>query len=121
MDWRIQIRWFGKALAMAEEKREAMCLGILNGVRWVNELQRCLGGRRRMVNGVFGVAEKWGKGRSFVEQDKASAVQCRRSVVFSNILTAFPPLQAICTGQQHSTAKSTLEQVVPRLHFKGFR
>ncbi len=74
-----------------------------------------------MVNGVFGVAEKWGKGRSFVEQDKASAVQCRRSVVFSNILTAFPPLQAICTGQQHSTAKSTLEQVVPRLHFKGFR
>ena len=41
------------------------------------EVRRFGGSGGRALNGVFGVAEKWGKGRSFVEQDKASAVQCR--------------------------------------------
>ncbi len=85
------------------------------------ELQRFRAGGRRALSGVFGVAKEWGKGRSFVEQDKASAVQCRRSAVFSNILTAFPPLQSILVGQLHSTAKSASERVVPRLHFECFR
>ncbi|MGH7841411.1 MAG: conjugative transfer signal peptidase TraF [Candidatus Binataceae bacterium] len=70
---------------------------------------------------VLGVGNKWGNGRSFVEQDKASAVQCRRSAGFSNIRTAFPPLQGIRIGQLHSTAKSTSEPVAPGLHFKRFR
>ena len=85
------------------------------------ELQRFGAGGRVALNGVFGVAEKWGKVRSFVEQDKASAVPCRRSAVFSNIRTAFPPLESILAGQRYSTAKSVSEQVFPRLHFKGFR
>jgi len=66
------------------------------------------------------VAEKWGEGRSFVEQDKASAVQCRRSVVFSNLLTAFPPLHGTWTGQRHSTAKSTFKRILTKLHLEGF-
>lgn len=72
------------------------------------------------LNGGFGVTEKWGEGRLFVEQDKASAVQCRRSVVFSNLLTAFPPLQGIWSGQRHSTAKIASERVVPWLDFECF-
>lgn len=85
------------------------------------ELQRSDGGGRRVLNGAFGMAEKWGRGRSFVEQDKASAVQCRRSAVFSNIVTAFPPLQGIRTGQLYSTAKSALGPAHRRLRFEGFR
>jgi conjugative transfer signal peptidase TraF len=70
---------------------------------------------------VFGVVKEWGKGRSFVEQDKASAVQCRRSSVFSKLLTAFPPLESILFGQLYSTAKIALEPVVPKLYFERFR
>lgn len=85
------------------------------------ELQRSRAGGRRVLSGAFGVVKEWGKGRSFVEQDKASAVQCRRSVVFSNIRTAFPPLQSTLVCQLYSAAKMVSERVVPRLHFKGFR
>lgn len=85
------------------------------------ELQRSCAGGRRVLNGAFGVVREWGKGRSFVEQDKASAVQCRRSPVFSNILTPFPPLESILVGQLHSTAKIASEPIVPRLHFECFR
>ena len=85
------------------------------------EVQRFGVGRGRALNGFFGEAEKWGKDRSFVEQDKASAVQYRRSAVFSNTPKAFPPLRNIWSGQRHSTAKSAFEQVIPRLHFKSFR
>jgi conjugative transfer signal peptidase TraF len=84
------------------------------------ELQRSRAGGQGDLNAVFGEAEKWGKGCSFVEQDKASAVQCRRSVVFSNFRTAFPPLQGIWSGQRHSTAKIASERFVPRLHFERF-
>ncbi len=65
--------------------------------------------------------KEWGKGRSFVEQDKASAVQCRRSSVFSKLLTPFPPLESILVGQLYSTAKIASERVVPRPHFERFR
>jgi conjugative transfer signal peptidase TraF len=85
------------------------------------ELQRSREGGRSGLSGVFGGVREWGKGCSFVEQDKASAVQCRRSSVFSKLLTAFPPLQSIGSGQRHSAAKSTSLPVLPRLHFKGFR
>lgn len=106
---------------MGGEKREAMRFGILNGVRSMIEVQRFRVERRRGLNGSFGGAEKWGKGRSFVEQDKASAVQCRRSGPFSNILTPFPPLESILVGQLYSTAKIASERVVPRPHFEHFR
>ena len=76
---------------------------------------------RRALSGVFGVVKEWGKGRSFVEQDKASAVQCRRSSVFSKLLTAFPPLERILVGQLYSTAKIASGRVVPRPHFEHFR
>ena len=85
------------------------------------ELQRSRSGGRRVLSDVFGVVKEWGKGRSFVEQDKASAVQCRRSSVFSKLLTAFPPLQSILVGQLYSTAKIASERVVPSLHFECFR
>ncbi len=85
------------------------------------ELQRFRAGGRRALSCVFGVVKKWGEGRSFVEQDKASAVQCRRSGAFSNILTPFPPLESILVGQLYSTAKIASEPVVPRLHFECFR
>ena len=85
------------------------------------ELQRFRAGGRRALSGVFGVVKEWGKGRSFVEQDKASAVQCRRSGAFSNILTAFPPLENILVGQLYSTAKVAPEPIVPRPHFEHFR
>src|SRR5260370_29783347 len=85
------------------------------------ELLRSGAGGRRALNGVFGMAEKWGKGCSFVEQDKASAVQCRRSSVFSKLLTAFPPLESILVGQLYSTAKIASERVVPRPDFEHFR
>jgi conjugative transfer signal peptidase TraF len=85
------------------------------------ELQRSRAGGRSALSGVFGGVKKWGKGRSFVEQDKASAVQCRRSSVFSKLLTAFPPLESILAGQLCSTAKIASEQVVPRPHFGHFR
>jgi len=97
-----------------------MCVRVRNGVGSVIEVLRSAAGGRRALSAAFGVVKEWGKGRSFVEQDKASAVQCRRSVVFSNLLTAFPPLQGIWSGQRHSTAKSTLDQVVSRLHFECF-
>jgi conjugative transfer signal peptidase TraF len=78
-------------------------------------------GGRRALSGVFGVVREWGKGRSFVEQDKASAVQCRRSSVFSKLLTPFPPLESILVGQLYSTAKIASERVVRRPHFEHFR
>ena len=70
---------------------------------------------------MSGVLKEWGKGRWFVEQDKASAVPCRRSSVFSKLLTAFPPPESILVGQLYSTAKVASERVVPRLPFKCFR
>jgi conjugative transfer signal peptidase TraF len=85
------------------------------------ELLRFAVGGRRALSGVFGVVKEWGKGRSFVEQDKASAVQCRRSSVFSKLLTAFPPLESILVGQLYSTAKIASERVVPRPYFEHFR
>ena len=118
---RIQIGWFPAALLMVRAKREAMRVGVSDGVRSVIELQRFRAGGRRALSGVFGVVKKWGKGRSFVEQDKASAVQCRRSAVFSNLLTAFPPLESILVGQLYSTAKIASEPTVPRLHFECLR
>ena len=84
------------------------------------ELHRSRTGGRRVLSDVPGVVKEWGKGRSFVEQDKASAVQCRRSVVFSNFRTAFPPLESILVGQLYSTVKVASERVVPRLHFECF-
>jgi conjugative transfer signal peptidase TraF len=75
----------------------------------------------RGLSAVFGEVKEWGKGRSFVEQDKASAVQCRRSSVFSKLLTAFPPLESILVGQLYSTAKVASQPVVPKLHFEHFR
>jgi conjugative transfer signal peptidase TraF len=85
------------------------------------ELQRFRARGRRALSGVFGVVKEWGKGRSFVEQDKASAVQCRRFSVFSKLLTAFPPLESILVRQLYSAAKIASERVVPRLHFECFR
>ncbi len=85
------------------------------------ELQGFCAGGRRVLIGVFGVVKEWGKGRSFVEQDKASAVQCRRSFVFSKLLTAFPPLESILASQLHSTAKIASKPLVTRLHFGCFR
>jgi conjugative transfer signal peptidase TraF len=85
------------------------------------ELQRYRAGGRSGLSGVFGGVKEWGKGRSFVEQDKASAVQCRRSSVFSKLLTAFPPLESILVGQLYSTAKVASQPVVPKLHFEHFR
>jgi len=106
---------------MVREEREAMRVGVQAGVQSMIELQRSRAGGQGALNPLLGEAEKWGKGRSFVEQDKASAVQCRRSVVFSNIRTAFPPLQGTSRRQRHSTVKSTLDQVVSRLQFESFR
>ena len=105
---------------MVREKPEAMGLRVAEGMRPVIELQRFSGVGQGVLHALFGVAEKWGKGRWFVEQDKASAVQCRGSVVFSNILTPFPPLESVPVGQLHSTAKSVSEPVFSRLHFKCF-
>jgi len=85
------------------------------------EVQRFPAGGRRALSPEFGVVAKWGKGRSFVEQDKASAVQYRRCAVFSNLLTTFPPLESILVGQLYSTAKSASEPTAPRLHFEGLR
>ena len=98
-----------------------MRVGVGDGMRSKVELLRFAVGGRRGLSAVFGVVKEWGKGRLFVEQDKASAVQCRRSVVFSNVLTAFPPLESILVGQLYSTAKIASERVVPRLHFERFR
>jgi conjugative transfer signal peptidase TraF len=106
---------------MVRAKREGTVVGVLHGVAFMIEVQTSGASGRSGLSGVFGVAEKWGKGRSFVEQDKASAVQCRRSAAFSNTLTAFPPLQSIGSGQRHSAAKSTSEQVIPTVHSKSFR
>ena len=106
---------------MVKAEREAMRVGVQAGVESMIDLQRSHAGGRGALNAVFGEAERRGKGRSFVEQDKASAVQCRRSVVFSNIRTAFPPLQGTSGGQRHSKAKSTIDQVVPRPQFERFQ
>jgi conjugative transfer signal peptidase TraF len=106
---------------MVRAKREAMRVGVSDGVRSVIELQTFRAGGRRVLSDVFGVVKEWGKGRSFVEQDKASAVRCRSSVVFSNVRTAFPPLKGIRKEQLYSTAKISSKPVVPRLQFKRFR
>ena len=98
-----------------------MCVGVRDGMRSKIELLRFAVGGRRGLSAVFGVVKEWGKGRSFVEQDKASAVQCRRSSVFSKLLTAFPPLESNQVGQLYSTAKIASERVVPRPHFECFR
>jgi hypothetical protein len=105
---------------MVRAECEEMCVGVRDRVGSVIGLLRSGAGGRRALSAVLGGAKEWGKGRSFVEQDKASAVQCRRSVVFSNFRTAFPPLQGIWSGQRHSTAKIASERVVPRLHFECF-
>jgi conjugative transfer signal peptidase TraF len=98
-----------------------MRVGVPDGVRLMIELQRFRAGGRRVLSCVFGVVKKWGEGRSFVEQDKASAVQCRRSSVFSKLLTPFPPLESILVGQLYSAAKIASERVTSRLHFECFR
>lgn len=98
-----------------------MCVGVRDGMRSKSELLRFAAGGRRALSAVFGVVKEWGKGRSFVAQDKASAVQCRRSSVFSKLLTAFPPLESILASQLYSTAKIASKRVVPRLHFEHFR
>jgi hypothetical protein len=119
-DWHIQIGRCPPALLMLRAECEEMCVGVRDRVGSVIGLLRSGAGGRRALSAVLGGAKEWGKGRSFVEQDKASAVQCRRSVVFSNFRTAFPPLQGIWSGQRHSTAKIASERVVPRLHFECF-
>ena len=106
---------------MVRAEREAMRVGVQRGVQSMIDLQRSRTAGQGAPNVELGEAEKWGKGRSFVEQDKASAVQCRRSVVFSNIRTAFPPLQSTLVCQLYSAAKIVSERVVPRLHFESFR
>jgi len=98
-----------------------MCVGVRDGMRSKIEPLRFAVGGPRGLSVVFGGVKEWGKGRSFVEQDKASAVQCRRSSVFSKLLTAFPPLESILVGQLYSTAKIASERVVPRPHFEHFR
>src|ERR1700675_4675277 len=120
-EWHIQIGCFPAALLMVRAECEVMRVGVRDGVRPVIELQRSRTGGRRVLSDVFGAVKEWGKGRSFVEQDKASAVQCRRSSVFSNILTPFPPFESILVGQLYSTAKVASEPVVPKLHFERFR
>ncbi len=97
-----------------------MCVGVRDGMQSKIEVLGFAVVGRRALSAVFGVVKEWGKGRSIVEQDNASAVQCRRSVVFSNFRTAFSPLQGIWSGQRHSTAKIASERVVPRLHFECF-
>src|ERR1700719_2733784 len=106
---RIQIGCFPAALLMVRPECEVMRVEVRDGVRPMIELQGFCAGGRRVLSGVFGGVKKWGKGRSFVEQDKASAVQCRRSAVFSKLLTAFPPLESILIGQLYSTAKIASE------------
>jgi conjugative transfer signal peptidase TraF len=98
-----------------------MCVGVRDGMRSKIELLGFAVGGRRALCTVFGVVKEWGKGRLFVEQDKASAVQCRRSSGSSNILTPFPPLESILVGQLYSAAKIASERVVPRAHFEHFR
>ncbi|MGA9721701.1 MAG: conjugative transfer signal peptidase TraF [Candidatus Binatus sp.] len=106
---------------MVRAECKAMCVRVRDGVGSMIGLLRSGAGGRRALSGAFGVVKEWGKGRSFVEQDKASAVQCRRSSVFSNILTPFPPLESILVGQLYSAAKIALERVSSRLHFECFR
>src|SRR6202451_2484354 len=113
--------WLPRAVRMVRAKREGTDIGVRHRVGFIIEVQTSGGSGRRGLNGVFGMAEKWGKGRSFVEQDKASAVQCRRSAVFSKLLTAFPPLESILVGQLYSAAKIASERVTSRLHFECFR
>ncbi len=106
---------------MVRAECKTMCAGVRDGVRSKIELLRFAVGGGMALSAVFGVVKEWGKGRSFVEQDKASAVQCRRSSVFSKLLTAFPPLESILVGQLYSTAKVASQPVVPKLHFERFR
>jgi conjugative transfer signal peptidase TraF len=84
------------------------------------ELQRFGAGGRGAPNAVFEGAEKRGEGHSIVEQDKGSAVQYRGSIVFSNIITPFPPLESVLVDQLHSTAKSALKAVVSKVFFERF-
>jgi len=98
-----------------------MCVRVRDEVGSMIRLLRSGAGGRRGLSAVFGVVKEWGKGRSFVEQDKASAVQCRRSSVFSKLLTPFPPLESILVGQLYSAAKIASERVTSRLHFACFR
>src|SRR5271156_808177 len=120
-DWHIQIGSCPPALLMVKAECKAMCVRVRDGVGSMIELLRSGAGGWRVLSAVSGVVKEWGKGRSFVEQDKASAVQCRRSSVFSKLLTAFPPLESILVGQLYSTAKIASERVVQRLHFQCFR
>jgi conjugative transfer signal peptidase TraF len=94
---------------MVSDKPDAMGLRVPKRTRPVIELQGFCGGGQGVLNALFGVVGKWGKGRWFVEQDKASAVQCRGSGVFSNILKPFPPLESLPAGELHSTGKSASE------------
>jgi len=98
-----------------------MCVGVRDGMRSKIDLLRFAVGGRRGLSPVLGVVKEWGKGRWFVEQDKASAVQCRRSSVFSKLLTAFPPLESNQVGQLYSAAKIASERVVPRPRFECCR
>src|SRR5271155_188469 len=106
---------------MVRAECKAMCVRVRDGVGSMIGLLRSGAGGRRALIGVFGVEKEWGKGRSFVEQDKASAVQCRGSSVFSKLLTAFPPLESILVGQLYSTVKIASDPLVPKLHFQCFR
>jgi conjugative transfer signal peptidase TraF len=83
--------------------------------------QRFKAGRGVALNAVFGGVKKWVKGRSFVEQDKASAVQCRGSAIYPNILTPFHPPERLLLSQLHSAAKSASQPIVLRLCFGSFR
>src|SRR5277367_6023461 len=120
-DSHIQIGSCPPALLMVRAECKAMCVRVRDGVGSMIRLLRSGAGGRRALSGVFGVVKEWGKGRSFVEEDKASAVQCRRSSVFSKLLTAFPPLESILVGQLYSTARIASERLVPRPHFECFR
>ena len=63
------------------------------------------------------VEKKWGKGRSFVEQDKASTVPYRRFAIFCCILTAFPPLRSNRRGLPYRTVKQGSGSVDPKPQF----
>jgi conjugative transfer signal peptidase TraF len=105
---------------MVRDKPEAKALRVSKRMRSAIELQRSRTGGLAVLSALFRMAEKWGKGRCFLEQDKASAVQCRGSVVFSNVLTPFSPLESFPAGQLHSTAKSASEPVFSRMFFGRF-
>ncbi len=64
------------------------------------------GGLRSKIaaaQGVMDEEKKWGEGRSFVEQDKASTVLYSRFAKFRRNHAAIPPLRSIRRGLLHST------------------